>query len=218
MKYSTYKQQWFKEYLKYNRNCKYQSKYNTHSSRQLFNIINANITISNLKNLSIKTNFDSNDQYQSLIFTCLTIKSKIISNIASTPNHTIAKYNQNYLSNYCIMELKKNHNVIYKKVFKKTPSLPEMEQSSLNVGADVVYWFIIPWEWGLGAGILSVMALWNFLLRGSTVTTGDTATPRPRSFAVRSASIVWACKLILLLCVFVLYVTIHFKLLKFNVS
>lgn len=38
--------------------------------------------------------------------------------------------------------------------------------------------------------MLRVMALWNFLLRGSTVTTGDTATPRPKSFAVSSESII----------------------------
>jgi hypothetical protein len=37
--------------------------------------------------------------------------------------------------------------------------------------------------------MLNVIALWNFLRRGSTVTTGETATPRPRSFAVRSASL-----------------------------
>lgn len=66
-----------------------------------------------------------------------------------------------------------------------------MEQRSLSVGADdVLYWFVIPWVWGRGAGILRVMALWNFLLLGSTVTTGDTATPRPNSFAVSSESII----------------------------
>lgn len=75
--------------------------------------------------------------------------------------------------------------------------VPDMEQSNLKVGADdVLYWFVIPWVWGLGAGILRVIALWNFLLRGSTVTTGDTATPRPRSLAVSSESIIWAWKAI----------------------
>lgn len=66
-----------------------------------------------------------------------------------------------------------------------------MEQSSLNVGADdVLYWFVMPWVCGLGAGILRVIALWNFLLLGSTVTTGETATPRPSSLAVSSESII----------------------------
>lgn len=52
-----------------------------------------------------------------------------------------------------------------------------MEQSSLRVGADPEYWLIMPCEWALGAGILRVIALWNFRLLGSTVTIGDTATP-----------------------------------------
>lgn len=47
----------------------------------------------------------------------------------------------------------------------------------------------MPWVWALGAGILRVIALWNFLRLGSTVTIGDTATPRPRSLAVSSGSI-----------------------------
>jgi hypothetical protein len=34
--------------------------------------------------------------------------------------------------------------------------------------------------------------LWNLRRRGSTVTTGDTATPRPNNFAVKSGSIGWA--------------------------
>lgn len=73
--------------------------------------------------------------------------------------------------------------------------VPDMEHSSLNVGADdVLYWFVIPWVWGRGAGILRVIALWNFRLLGSTVTTGDTATPRPSSLAVSSESIICACK------------------------
>lgn len=37
--------------------------------------------------------------------------------------------------------------------------------------------------------MLNVIALWNLRRRGSTVTTGDTATPRPSNFAVRSGSI-----------------------------
>lgn len=67
-----------------------------------------------------------------------------------------------------------------------------MEHKSLNVGALPEYWFIIPWLCALGAGILRVIALWNFLLLGSTVTIGETATPRPRSLAVNSGSIGWA--------------------------
>lgn len=67
-----------------------------------------------------------------------------------------------------------------------------MEHKSLKVGALPEYWFIIPWLCARGAGILSVIALWNFLLLGSTVTIGETATPRPRSLAVNSGSIGWA--------------------------
>lgn len=55
--------------------------------------------------------------------------------------------------------------------------LPVIEHNNRSVGAEPEYWFIIPCECALGAGILNVIALWNFLLRGSTVTTGDTATP-----------------------------------------
>lgn len=80
---------------------------------------------------------------------------------------------------------------------KASEIVPDIEQSNLKVGADeVLYWFVIPWVWGLGAGMLRVIALWNFLLRGSTVTTGETATPRPRSLAVSSESIIWAWKAI----------------------
>lgn len=67
-----------------------------------------------------------------------------------------------------------------------------IEQSSLKVGALPEYWFIIPWLCAFGAGILSVIALWNLRRLGSTVTIGDTATPRPNSFAVKSGSIGWA--------------------------
>lgn len=67
-----------------------------------------------------------------------------------------------------------------------------MEHKSLKVGALPEYWFIIPWLCARGAGILKVIALWNFLLLGSTVTIGETATPRPRSLAVNSGSIGWA--------------------------
>lgn len=38
--------------------------------------------------------------------------------------------------------------------------VPDMEQSNLKVGADdVLYWFVIPCVWGLGAGMLRVIAL-----------------------------------------------------------
>lgn len=71
-------------------------------------------------------------------------------------------------------------------------NLPVIEQSNRSVGADPEYWLIIPWECARGAGILNVIALWNFLLLGSTVTTGETATPCPNNFAVISGSIGWA--------------------------
>ena len=53
---------------------------------------------------------------------------------------------------------------------------------------------IIPWLCAFGAGILRVMALWNLRRLGSTVTIGDTATPRPSNLAVRSGSIGCAYK------------------------
>lgn len=71
--------------------------------------------------------------------------------------------------------------------------IPVIEQSSRRVGALPEYWLIMPWLCAFGAGMLSVMALWNFRRRGSTVTMGETATPRPSSLAVRSGSIGWAC-------------------------
>lgn len=64
-----------------------------------------------------------------------------------------------------------------------------MEHSRRSVGALPEYWLIIPWLCGLGAGILNVIALWNFRRLGSTVTIGETATPRPSSLAVKSGSI-----------------------------
>ena len=45
-----------------------------------------------------------------------------------------------------------------------------------------------------GRGMVSVMALWNFLLRGSTVTMGDTATLLRSTLAVSSGGIGCACK------------------------
>lgn len=72
-------------------------------------------------------------------------------------------------------------------------NLPVIEHNSLSVGADPLYWLIMPWECAVGAGMFSLMALWNFLRLGSTVTTGDTATPCPSSLAVNSGSIGCAC-------------------------
>lgn len=70
--------------------------------------------------------------------------------------------------------------------------IPVIEQSSRSVGALPEYWLIMPWLCAFGAGILNVMALWNLRRLGSTVTIGETATPRPSNFAVRSGSIGWA--------------------------
>lgn len=67
--------------------------------------------------------------------------------------------------------------------------LPVIEQSRRNVGALPEYWLIMPWLWAFGAGILNVIALWNLRRLGSTVTIGETATPRPSSLAVKSGSI-----------------------------
>lgn len=70
--------------------------------------------------------------------------------------------------------------------------IPVIEHKSLSVGAEPEYWLIIPWEWALGAGRLSVIALWNFRRRGSTVTIGDTATLWPSNLDTSSGSIPWA--------------------------
>lgn len=67
--------------------------------------------------------------------------------------------------------------------------IPVMEHNRRSVGAFPEYWLIIPWLCARGAGILNVIALWNLRRLGSTVTTGDTATPRPSNFAVKSGSI-----------------------------
>lgn len=64
----------------------------------------------------------------------------------------------------------------------------------------------MPWLWARGAGILNVIALWNFRRRGSTVTTGETATPLPNSLAVRSGSI--GCAYEIELMVFFVYNTL----------
>lgn len=67
-----------------------------------------------------------------------------------------------------------------------------IEHSNRSVGALPEYWLIIPWLCAFGAGMLNVMALWNLRRLGSTVTMGDTATPRPSNLAVSSGSIGWA--------------------------
>ena len=47
----------------------------------------------------------------------------------------------------------------------------------------------MPLPAAVGTGMVSVMGLWNFRRRGSTVTIGDTATRLPRSLAVNSGGI-----------------------------
>lgn len=82
--------------------------------------------------------------------------------------------------------------VMYKNNDKINWYLPVIEQRRRKVGALPEYWLIIPWLCAFGAGILSVIALWNLRRLGSTVTIGDTATPRPSNLAVKSGSIGWA--------------------------
>ena len=56
--------------------------------------------------------------------------------------------------------------------------LPVILHSRRNVGASCPYWLIIPFlAWG--RGMVSVIGLWNFRRRGSTVTIGETATRLP---------------------------------------
>lgn len=74
---------------------------------------------------------------------------------------------------------------------------PVIEHRRRRVGAFPEYWLIIPWLWARGVGMLRVIALWNLRRLGSTVTTGDTATPRPNSLAVKSGSIGCAWKIML---------------------
>ena len=47
---------------------------------------------------------------------------------------------------------------------------------------------------GPGSGMVTVTGRWNFLLRGSTVTMGDTATLLRSTLAVSSGGIGCACK------------------------
>ena len=71
--------------------------------------------------------------------------------------------------------------------------VPVIEHKSLKVGVSPLYWLIIPFPAAWGTGIVKVIGLWNFLLRGSTVTMGETATLLPKSLAVNSGGIGWAC-------------------------
>ena len=70
-----------------------------------------------------------------------------------------------------------------------------MEQSNLRVGVSPLYWLIIPLEAATGTGMVRVIGLWNFRLRGSMVTIGDTATRLPSSLAVSSEGMGWAWNL-----------------------
>ena len=60
------------------------------------------------------------------------------------------------------------------------------------MGVSPEYWLIMPLDAATGTGMVRVMGLWNFRLRGSTVTIGETATRFPRSFAVSSDGMGWA--------------------------
>ena len=71
-------------------------------------------------------------------------------------------------------------------------TVPVIEHSRRRVGVSPLYWFIMPLEAATGTGMVSVIGLWNFLLRGSTVTIGETATRLPSSLAVSSVGIGWA--------------------------
>lgn len=71
-------------------------------------------------------------------------------------------------------------------------TVPVIEHSSRRVGVSPEYWLIMPFEAATGTGIVRVIGLWNFLLRGSTVTMGDTATRFPSSLAVSSVGMGWA--------------------------
>ena len=73
-------------------------------------------------------------------------------------------------------------------------SIPVIEHKSLKVGVSPLYWLIIPLPAAWGTGIVKVIGLWNFRLRGSTVTIGETATLLPSSLAVSSGGIGWACQ------------------------
>lgn len=74
--------------------------------------------------------------------------------------------------------------------------IPVIEHNNLRVGVSPLYWLIMPLPAACGTGMVSVIGLWNFRRRGSTVTIGETATLLPRSFAVNSGGIGWACWMI----------------------
>lgn len=79
--------------------------------------------------------------------------------------------------------------MICQKIICTEKQLPVILQRSRSVGASPLYWLIIPLLAACGTGIVSEIGLWNFLLLGSTVTIGETATRLPRSLAVSSAGI-----------------------------
>ncbi|KAF4523416.1 hypothetical protein B566_EDAN007888 [Ephemera danica] len=68
------------------------------------------------------------------------------------------------------------------------------ELSRRRVGASPEYWLIMPLLAAWGTGMVSVMGLWNFLRRGSTVTMGDTATRLPNILATNSLGMGCACE------------------------
>ena len=72
---------------------------------------------------------------------------------------------------------------------------PVMEHRRRRVGVSPEYWLIIPFPAATGTGMVRVIGLWNFLLLGSIVTMGDTATRLPSSLAVNSEGMGWAWKL-----------------------
>ena len=75
--------------------------------------------------------------------------------------------------------------------------LPVILHNRRSVGASWLYWLIMPFL-ACGSGMVRVIGLWNFLLRGSTVTIGDTATLFPNILATRSGGIGCAWKILLL--------------------
>ena len=64
--------------------------------------------------------------------------------------------------------------------------VPVMEHKRRSDGVSLSYWLSIPFCAGRGSGMVSVIGLWNFLRRGSTVTIGETATRLPNIVATAS--------------------------------
>ena len=82
-----------------------------------------------------------------------------------------------------------NKRKFYRKLKHWEMTLPVIEHSRRRVGVSPWYWLIIPLPAATGTGIVKVIGLWNFRLRGSIVTIGDTATLLPSSLAVNSGGI-----------------------------